>query len=82
MDSPFFIYSWLIGLVSAIGFSFFAYFVLSAPFRRIDCANMIVELNELAVATGKSPDRLFCELGSGVVRGVPYIKKFSKRFGN
>ena len=81
MDSPFFIYSWLIGLVSAIGFSFFAYFVLSAPFRRIDCANMIVELNELAVATGKSPDRLFCELGSGVVREVPYIKKFSKLYG-
>ena len=64
-----------------IGFGALAYFVLSAPFRRIDCANMVVELNELAVATGKAPQQLFCELGSGVVGGVPYSRKFSKLYG-
>ena len=64
-----------------LGFGALAYFVLSAPFRRIDCANMVVELNELATATGKNPERLFCQLGSGVVGGVPYARKFSKLYG-
>ncbi len=64
-----------------IGFGALAYFVLSAPFRRIDCANMVVELNELAAATGKDPEQLFCQLGSGVVGGVPYVRKFSKLYG-
>ena len=64
-----------------IGFGALAYFVLSAPFRRIDCANMVVELNELAAATGKDPQQLFCELGSGAVGSVPHSRKFSKLYG-
>ncbi len=64
-----------------IGFGALAYFVLSAPFRRIDCANMVVELNELAAATDKDPKQLFCQLGSGAVGGVPYARKFSKLYG-
>ena len=49
-----FIYIWLGGLVAMIGIGAVAYFVLSAPFRRIDCANLVVELNELAAATGRN----------------------------
>ena len=41
-----FIFSWLIGLVSLIGIGCVAYFILSSPFRRIDCATLVVELND------------------------------------
>lgn len=72
-----FIFSWLIGLVSLIGIGCVAYFILSSPFRRIDCANLVVELNELAAASGQTPEELFQQLGSGEVRSVPYARKFA-----
>ena len=73
-----FIYIWLSFLITSIGVGFAAYYVLSAPFRRIDCANLVVELNELAVATGGNPEDLFkqllgCFAGIIVVSlGVPF----------
>jgi type II secretory pathway component PulF len=73
-----FIYIWLGGLVAMIGIGVAAYFVLSAPFRRIDCANLVVELNELAAATGKNPEDLFKQLGGLGVGGVPHARKFSR----
>ncbi len=72
-----FIYIWLGALVTMIWVGAVAYFVLSAPFRRIDCANLVVELNELAVATGRNPEDLFKQLGGPGVGGVPYARKFS-----
>ena len=72
-----FIFSWLIGLVSLIGIGCVAYFILSSPFRRIGCANLVVELNELAAASGQTPEELFQQLGSGEVRSVPYARKFA-----
>ena len=68
---------WLAGLLSIVGIGFVAYFILSGPFRRIDCANLVVELNELAVASGRTPEELFQQLGSGEVRDVPYKRKFA-----
>ena len=73
-----FIYIWLGGLVAMIGIGAVAYFVLSAPFRRIDCANLVVELNELAAATGRNPEDLFKQLGGLGVRGVPHARKFTR----
>jgi type II secretory pathway component PulF len=73
-----FIYIWLSFLITSIGVGFAAYYVLSAPFRRIDCANLVVELNELAVATGRNPEDLFKQLGGRGVRGVPHARKFSR----
>jgi len=73
-----FIYIWLGGLVTMIGAGAVAYFVLSAPFRRIDCANLVVELNELAAATGSNPEDLFKQLGGLGVRGVPHARKFNR----
>ena len=73
-----FIYIWLGGLVAMIGIGAAAYFVLSAPFRRIDCANLVVELNELAAATGRNPEDLFKQLGGLGVGGVPHARKFSR----
>jgi len=73
-----FIYIWLSCLVASIGVGFAAYYVLSAPFRRIDCANLVVELNELAAATGRSPEDLFKQLGGLGVGGVPHARKFSR----
>lgn len=73
-----FIYIWLSFLITSIGVGFAAYYVLSAPFRRIDCANLVVELNELAVATGSNPEDLFKQLGGRAVRGVPHARKFSR----
>ena len=73
-----FIYIWLGGLVAMIGIGVAAYFVLSAPFRRIDCANLVVELNELAAATGRNPEDLFKQLGGLGVGGVPHARKFSR----
>ena len=73
-----FIYIWLGGLVAMIGIGAAAYFVLSAPFRRIDCANLVVELNELAAATSRNPEDLFKQLGGLGVRGVPHARKFSR----
>ena len=73
-----FIYIWLGGLVAMIGVGAVAYFVLSAPFRRIDCANLVVELNELAAATGRNPEDLFKQLGGLGVGGVPHARKFSR----
>jgi len=73
-----FIYIWLGGLVTMIGVGAVAYFVLSAPFRRIDCANLVVELNELAAATGRNPEDLFKQLGGLGVGGVPHARKFSR----
>jgi type II secretory pathway component PulF len=73
-----FIYIWLVCLVAMIGVGAVAYFVLSAPFRRIDCANLVVELNELAAATGRKPEDLFKQLGGLGVRGVPHARKFSR----
>jgi len=73
-----FIYIWLGGLVAMIGIGAAAYFVLSAPFRRIDCANLVVELNELAAATGSNPEDLFKQLGGLGVKGVPHARKFTR----
>ncbi len=73
-----FIYIWLSFLITSIGVGFAAYYVLSAPFRRIDCANLVVELNELAVATGSNPEDLFKQLDGLGVRGVPHAWKFSR----
>ena len=73
-----FIYIWLSCLVASIGVGFAAYYVLSAPFRRIDCANLVVELNELAAATGRNPEDLFKQLGGLGVGGVPHARKFSR----
>ena len=73
-----FIYIWLVCLVAMIGVGAVAYFVLSAPFRRIDCANLVVELNELAAATGRNPEDLFKQLGGLGVGGVPHARKFSR----
>ncbi len=73
-----FIYIWLVCLVAMIGVGAVAYFVLSAPFRRIDCANLVVELNELAAATGRNPEDLFKQLGGRGVRGVPHARKFTR----
>ena len=73
-----FIYIWLGCLVAMIGVGALAYFVLSAPFRRIDCANLVVELNELAAATGRNPEDLFKQLGGLGVRGVPHARKFTR----
>ena len=73
-----FIYIWLGGLVAMIGIGAVAYFVLSAPLRRIDCANLVVELNELAAATGRNPEDLFKQLGGLGVRGVPHARKFTR----
>ena len=73
-----FIYIWLGGLMAIIGVGAVAYFVLSAPFRRIDCANLVVELNELAAATGRNPEELFEQLGGLGVRGVPHARKFTR----
>ena len=73
-----FIYIWLSFLITSIGVGFAAYYVLSAPFRRIDCANLVVELNELAVATGSNPEDLFKQLGGLGVGGVPHARKFSR----
>ncbi len=72
-----FIYIWLSFLITSIGVGFAAYYVLSAPFRRMDCANLIVELNELAVATGSNPEDLFKQLGGRGLRGVPHARKFT-----
>ena len=72
-----FIYIWLSFLITSIGVGFAAYYVLSAPFRRIDCANLVVELNELAVATGSNPEDLFKQLGGRGLRGVPHARKFT-----
>ena len=71
-------YIWLSCLVASIGVGFAAYYVLSAPFRRIDCANLVVELNELAAATGRNPEDLFKQLGGLGVGGVPHARKFSR----
>ena len=71
-------YIWLGCLVASIGVGFAAYYVLSAPFRRIDCANLVVELNELAAATGRNPEDLFKQLGGLGVGGVPHARKFSR----
>ncbi|MFL3666506.1 MAG: hypothetical protein ACJ06V_07985, partial [Verrucomicrobiota bacterium] len=73
-----FIYIWLSFLITSIGVGFAAYYVLSAPFRRIDCANLVVELNELAVATGSNPEDLFKQLGGRGLRGVPHARKFTR----
>ena len=73
-----FIYIWLSFLITSIGVGFAAYYVLSAPFRRIDCANLVVELNELAVATGSNPEDLFKQLGGLGVKGVPHARKFTR----
>ena len=73
-----FIYIWLSFLITSIGVGFAAYYVLSAPFRRIDCANLIVELNELAVATGSNPEDLFKQLGGLGVKRVPHARKFTR----
>ena len=68
---------WLAGLLSLVGIGFVAYLILSGPFRRIDCANLVVQLNELAAASGQTPEELFQQLGSGEVRSVPYARKFA-----
>ena len=73
-----FIYIWLSFLITSIGVGFAAYYVLSAPFRRIDCANLVVELNELAVATGSNPEDLFKQLGGLGVKRVPHARKFTR----
>ena len=73
-----FIYIWLGGLVTKIGAGAVAYFVLSAPFRRIDCANLVNEMNELAAATGSDPEDLFNQLGGLDVGGVPHARKFTR----
>ena len=73
-----FIYIWLGSLVAMIGVGAVAYFVLSAPFRRIDCANLVVELNELASATGRNPEDLFKQLGGLGIGGVPHARKFTR----
>ena len=73
-----FIYIWLSFLITSIGVGFAAYYVLSAPFRRIDCANLVVELNELAVATGSNPEDLFKQLGGLGIKGVPHARKFTR----
>mgnify|MGYP003738806839 CR=1 FL=1 len=73
-----FIYIWLSFLITSIGVGFAAYYVLSAPFRRIDCANLVVELNELAVATGSNPEDLFKQLGGLGVNRVPHARKFTR----
>ena len=74
----FMLFLWVSGILSAIGLGFAAYFVLSAPFRRTDCANLVVELNELAAATGQTPEQLFRELGAGKISDVPYQGKFRR----
>ena len=73
-----FIYIWLSFLITSIGVGFAAYYVLSAPFQRIDCANLVVELNEFAVATGSNPEDLFKQLGGRGLRGVPHARKFTR----
>lgn len=79
IKTTFLIYSWFACLVTALGLGYVAYYVLSAPFRRIDCANLVVELNELAAATGKDSADLFHQLGG--VRDVPYGGKFRRLAG-
>ena len=74
----FMLFLWVSGILSAIGLGFAAYYVLSAPFRRADCANLVVELNELAAATGQTPEQLFRELGGGKISDVPYRGKFRR----
>ena len=71
-------YIWLSCLVASIGVGFAAYYVLSAPFRRFAWANLVVEVNELAAATGRSPEDLFKQLGGLGVGGVPHARKFSR----
>ena len=68
---------WLAGLLSLVGIGFVAYLILSGPFRRIDCANLVVQLNELAAASGQTPEELFQQLGPGEVRSGPYARKFA-----
>ena len=50
---------WLAGLLSLVGIGFVAYLILSGPFRRIDCANLVVQLNELAAASGQTRRSFF-----------------------
>ena len=77
MEAISFIFYWLIILISSVGMGFVAYFILSGPFRRIDCANLVVELNHLAAASGQTPEELFQKLGTGKIQGVPYTRKFA-----
>ena len=77
MEAISLIFFWLIILISSVGMGFVAYFILSGPFRRIDCANLVVELNHLAAASGQTPEELFQKLGTGKIKGVPYSRKFA-----
>ena len=77
MEAISLIFFWLIILISSVGMGFVAYFILSGPFRRIDCANLVVELNHLAAASGQTPEELFQKLGTGKIKGVPYTRKFA-----
>ena len=74
----FMLFLWVSGILSAIGLGFAAYYVLSAPFRRADCANLVVELNELAAATGQTPEQLFRVLSAGKISDVPYRGNFRR----
>ena len=77
MEAISLIFYWLISLIPLVGMGFVAYFILSGPFRRIDCANLVVELSHLAAASGQTPEELFRQLGTGKIQGVPYARKFA-----